>query len=101
MSTLRISVAAVLALSASLACAQGAAPTIEQRLQQLEAEQAAIKQQLAERDAVIQELKRELQAQGAAAQATGAGRAGSRGPGCTGSRCGDRAPRCGRCCAAR
>jgi hypothetical protein len=61
-------VAAVLALSASLACAQGSTLTIEQRLQQLEAEQAAMKQQLAERDAVIQELKRELQAQGAAAQ---------------------------------
>ncbi len=40
-------------------------PTIEQRLQQLEAEQAAMKQQLAERDAAIQELKRELAAQGA------------------------------------
>jgi hypothetical protein len=63
-----MSVAAVLALSASLACAQGSTLTIEQRLQQLEAEQAAMKQQLAERDAVIQELKRELQAQGATAQ---------------------------------
>ena len=57
--------AAALALSASLACAQGSTLTVEQRLQQLEAEQAAMKQQLAERDAVIQELKRELQAQGA------------------------------------
>jgi hypothetical protein len=65
---LRVSVAVVLALSASLACAQGSTLTIEQRLQQLEAEQAAMKQQLAERDAVIQELKRELQAQGATAQ---------------------------------
>jgi hypothetical protein len=68
MSVLKMSVAAVLALSASLACAQGSTLTIEQRLQQLEAEQAAMKQQLAERDAVIQELKRELQAQGATAQ---------------------------------
>jgi len=66
MSVLKMSLAATLALSASLACAQGSTLTIEQRLQQLEAEQAAIKQQLAERDAVIQELKRELQAQGAA-----------------------------------
>jgi hypothetical protein len=65
MSMLKCSVAAVLALSATLASAQGATPSIEQRLQQLEAEQAAMKQQLAERDAVIQELKRELQAQGA------------------------------------
>ncbi|MCM2310157.1 MAG: hypothetical protein NDI84_02040, partial [Steroidobacteraceae bacterium] len=68
MSVLKMSVAAVLALSASLACAQGSPLTIEQRLQQLEAEQAAMKQQLAERDAVIQELKRELQSQGATAQ---------------------------------
>ena len=66
MSILRMSVAAVLALSASLACAQGSTLTLEERLQRLEAEQAAMKQQLAERDAVIQELKRELQAQGAA-----------------------------------
>jgi hypothetical protein len=65
MSMLKCSVAAVLALSASLACAQGSTLTVEQRLQQLEAEQAAMKQQLDERDAVIQELKRELQAQGA------------------------------------
>jgi hypothetical protein len=61
-----MSVAAALALSTSLACAQGASLTIEQRLQQLEAEQAAMKQQLAERDAVIQELKRAMQAEGAA-----------------------------------
>jgi len=67
MSILRISVAAVLALSASLACAQGVAPTIEQRLQQLEAEQAAMKQQLADRDQLIQGLRKELQSQGGAA----------------------------------
>jgi len=66
MSVLRISVAAVLALSASLACAQGVAPTIEQRLQQLEAEQAAMKRQLAERDQLIQDLRKELQSQGGA-----------------------------------
>jgi len=71
MSILRVAVATVLALSASLACAQGSTLTIEQRLQQLEAEQAAMKQQLAERDAVIQELRRELQAQGGAAQVAG------------------------------
>jgi len=68
MSILRVAVATVLALSASLACAQGSTLTLEERLQRLEAEQAAMKQQLAERDAVIEELKRELQAQGAAAQ---------------------------------
>ncbi|MBP6107279.1 MAG: hypothetical protein V9E93_16000 [Steroidobacteraceae bacterium] len=67
MSLLRISVAAVLALSATLAAAQGATPTIEERLQQLEAEQAAMKQQLTERDKLIQDLRRELQAQQAAA----------------------------------
>jgi hypothetical protein len=72
MSVVKMSVAAVLALSASLACAQGSTLTIEQRLQQLEAEQAAMKQQLAERDAVIQELKRELQAQGVAPVAAAA-----------------------------
>jgi hypothetical protein len=66
MSVLRITVAAVLALSASLANAQGVAPTIEQRLQQLEAEQAAMKRQLAERDQLIQDLRKELQSQGGA-----------------------------------
>jgi hypothetical protein len=53
-----------LAMSATLASAQGTSVSVEQRLQQLEAEQAAMKQQLAERDAAIQELKRELAAQG-------------------------------------
>jgi len=66
MSFLRASVVAALAMSATLASAQGTSASVEQRLQQLEAEQAAMKQQLAERDAVIQELKRELAAQGAA-----------------------------------
>jgi len=70
MNCLKASVAAVLAMSASLACAQGTSGSIEERLQRLEAEQSAMKQQLAERDAMIQELKRELQAQGAAAQVT-------------------------------
>jgi|APFre7841882724_1041349.scaffolds.fasta_scaffold00531_7 hypothetical protein len=59
----------MLALSATLASAQGTSTSIEERLQQLEAEQAAIKQQLAERDAVIEELKRELQSQAAASAA--------------------------------
>jgi peptidoglycan hydrolase CwlO-like protein len=68
MNCLKASVAAVLAMSASLACAQGTSGSIEERLQRLEAEQSAMKQQLAERDAMIQELKLELQAQGAAAQ---------------------------------
>lgn len=66
MSILRFAVSAALALSATLACAQGSTPTIEQRLQRLEAEQAAMRQQLAERDAVIEELKRELAAQSGA-----------------------------------
>ncbi|HEX7374857.1 MAG TPA: porin [Steroidobacteraceae bacterium] len=68
MTVLKASVTALLSLSASLACAQ-AAPTIEQRLQQLEAEQAAMKQQLAERDRLIEDLRKELQAQGAATAA--------------------------------
>jgi hypothetical protein len=54
-------------MSATLASAQGTSTSVEERLQRLEAEQAAMKQQLAERDAVIQELKRELAAQGGAA----------------------------------
>jgi hypothetical protein len=66
MSFLRTSVTAALALSATLASAQGASPSLEERLQKLEAEQAAMKQQLAERDAVIQELRRELAAEGGA-----------------------------------
>lgn len=70
MSILKASVAAVLAMSATLASAQGTPTSVEERLQRLEAEQSAMKQQLAERDAMIQELKRELQAQGAAAQVT-------------------------------
>ena len=69
MSFLRTSLVAALAMSATLASAQGTPGSIEERLQRLEAEQAAMKQQLAERDAMIQELKRELQAQGATAQA--------------------------------
>ena len=67
MSILRIAVSAVLALSASLACAQGSTLTIEERLQKLEAEQSEMRRQLAERDAVIEELKKELQAQQAGA----------------------------------
>jgi hypothetical protein len=56
-------VAVALAVSATVEGAQGATPTIEERLQQLEAEQAAMKRQLAERDAQIEALRRELQAQ--------------------------------------
>jgi hypothetical protein len=66
MSFLKASIAATLALSATIAGAQGIPASVEQRLQQLEAEQAAMKQQLAERDAVIQQLRRELAAQGGA-----------------------------------
>jgi hypothetical protein len=68
MDLLKAAVAVTLAMSATLAAAQGGAGSIEERLQRLEAEQAAMKQQLAERDAMIEELKRELRAQGAAAQ---------------------------------
>jgi len=66
MSFLRATVVAALAMSATLASAQGTSTSIEERLQRLEAEQSAMKQQLAERDAMIQELKRELAAQGGA-----------------------------------
>ncbi len=51
MSFLRTSVVAALAMSATLASAQGTSVSVEERLQQLEAEQSAMKQQLAERDA--------------------------------------------------
>jgi len=67
MPLLRTFFVAALAMSATLASAQGTSTSVEERLQRLEAEQAAMKQQLAERDAVIQELKRELAAQGGAA----------------------------------
>ena len=70
MNVLRAAIVATLGLAASMASAQNAASSVEERLQKLEAEQSAMKQQLAERDAMIQELKRELQAQGAVAQAT-------------------------------
>jgi hypothetical protein len=63
MNSIRASVVATLGLAASMASAQGATVSVEERLQKLEAEQTAMKQQLAERDAVIQELKRELAAQ--------------------------------------
>jgi hypothetical protein len=67
MSFLRTSIAAALAMSATLASAQGTPTSIEERLQQLEAEQAAMKQQLADRDQLIQDLRKELQSQGVAA----------------------------------
>jgi len=66
-SLLRVSVATVLAAAASLASAQDGSGSVEQRLQRLEAEQAAMKQQLAERDELIEELKRELQVRSGAA----------------------------------
>jgi hypothetical protein len=72
MSLLKTAVAVTLAMSAALASAQGGAGSIEERLQRLEAEQAAMKQQLAERDQLIQDLREELQAQGGAtAEAAG------------------------------
>jgi len=64
MSIFRASVAAVLAMSVTLASAQGTSTSVEERLQRLEAEQSAMKQQLAERDAMIQQLRQELQAKG-------------------------------------
>ncbi len=70
MSVLRAFVVTALALSATLASAQGATPTVEQRLQQLEAEQAAMKQQLTERDKLIQDLRRELEVQQGPADAS-------------------------------
>jgi len=72
MSLLKTAVAVTLAMSATVAGAQGGSGTIEERLQRLEAEQAAMKQQLAERDQLIQDLRKELQAQGGAtAEAAG------------------------------
>jgi len=71
-SILRASVTVALALAATLASAEGSKPSIEERLQQLEAEQAKMKQQLAERDAEIQQLRRELQAEQAQAGAAAA-----------------------------
>jgi hypothetical protein len=67
---LKISIAAVLGLLATLASAQDAVGSVEQRLQRLEAEQSAMKQQQAElerqlqqRDARIQQLEGQLQEQ--------------------------------------
>ena len=44
MSILKASVAAALAMSATLASAQGTSTSVEERLQRLEAEQSAMKQ---------------------------------------------------------
>jgi hypothetical protein len=63
---LRVAIAVALALTATIASAEESKPSIDERLQQLEAEQAKMRQQLAERDAMIQELRRELQVQQAA-----------------------------------
>jgi hypothetical protein len=67
----RASIAATLGLAATLASAQGTSATVEERLQRLEAEQTALKQQqaemarqLAERDARIKQLESQLQAGG-------------------------------------
>jgi hypothetical protein len=69
----RIAVAAAVSLAAGAAGAQTTAGSIEERLQRLEAEQTAMKQQQAElerqlqqREARIQELERQLQVQGGA-----------------------------------
>jgi hypothetical protein len=69
----RAAVAAALGLSATLASAQGAPASVEERLQRIEAEQSAMKQQqaelqrqLAERDARIKQLESQLQAGGQA-----------------------------------
>lgn len=67
--TLRVAIVSALGLCAG-AAVQAAAPSLEERLQHLEAEQAALKQQqgklereLAARDAHIRELERRLQMQ--------------------------------------
>ena len=67
----RASVAAALGLSATLAGAQAAPNSVEERLQRIEAEQSAMKQQqaelqrqLAERDARIKQLESQLHAEG-------------------------------------
>ena len=72
MNLLRTSVVATLGLAASMASAQGATMSVEERLQKLEAEQSAMKQQLVERDAMIQQLRQELQAKGEATTALSA-----------------------------
>jgi DNA-binding protein H-NS len=71
MKLLRASVAAALGLAVSMASAQGATTSVEERLQKLEAEQTALKQQqaemqreLAERDARIKQLETQLQTGG-------------------------------------
>jgi uncharacterized coiled-coil protein SlyX len=68
MNLLRASVIAALGLTVSMTAAQGATLSVEERLQKLEAEQSAMKQQqaelqrqLAERDARIKQLEGQLQ----------------------------------------
>ena len=80
MNLLRASVVATLGLAASMSTAHGATMTVEERLQKLEAEQTAMKQQqadlqrqLAERDARIKQLEGQVQAGGAAVVAPTAG----------------------------
>jgi hypothetical protein len=63
-----VAVATALLSRAPFAFAQGAA-SVEERLQKLEAEQAAMKQQIEQRDARIQELERQLRAGGQSAAA--------------------------------
>ena len=58
--SIRAAVITALALPAAAVMAQGASTSVEQRLQKLEAEQAAMKQQIEQRDARIRELEREL-----------------------------------------
>jgi len=80
MNLLRASVVATLCLAATVASAQGATMSVEERLQKLEAEQTAMKQQqaelqrqLAERDARIRQLEGQVQQGGAASAAATAG----------------------------
>jgi DNA-binding protein H-NS len=79
MTMLKALIAAALSLSVLLASAQAASSTVEERLQKLEAEQTALKQQqtemerqLAERDARIKQLESQLQAGATAAPAAAA-----------------------------
>lgn len=61
MSVRKLALAATLGLAAMTAVAEDAASSIEERLQQLESEQASMKRQLADRDAMILELRHALE----------------------------------------
>jgi hypothetical protein len=68
-SLIRASVTAALVLPGPMALSQGAAVSVEQRLQKLEEEQAVMKRQIEQRDARIEELERQLEQVGRGATA--------------------------------